>query len=183
MTTDINTFKEKLEDADKWITKELSSIRTGRATVTLLDGIMIEVYGTKGPINQSASINVEDAKSIRVVPWDKGIISEIESAISKAELGVSISSDADGVRVKFPDLTSETRELLLKQAGKKIEEAKIRLRNDRGEIIKHFENQEKEGNISKDELKREKDDIQKLIDDKVKEFDEKYKLKEQEIKA
>ncbi len=183
MTADINILKTKLDSISDWLEKELSSIRTGRATVTLLDDVMVESYGSRGPINQSASINVEDAKSIRIVPWDKGVISAIESAITKADLGVSISADSDGVRVRFPDLTTETRELLVKQAGKKIEEAKIRLRNERGDTIKSFEKLEKDGEISKDELKRHKDDIQKMIDEKVRAFDERLSVKEKEIRA
>lgn len=180
---DINTFKTKLEEVSKWLEKEFSNIRTGRATVTLLDGVMVENYGQKSPINQTASVNVEDPKTIRIVPWDKSLVSVIEKAIGDADLGVSVMSDAEGLRVKFPDLTSETREQLAKQANKKTEEAKITLRNLRGEIIKNFEKAEKDGEISEDELKRKKDEVQKLVDEKGKEFDEKLKAKESEIKA
>ena len=183
MNTDINAFKERLNEISKWLEKEFSNVRTGRATVTLLDGVMVESYGQKSPINQTASVNVEDPKSIRIVPWDKSIISVIEGAINDADLGVSVMSDADGVRVRFPELTSETREQLAKQANKKTEEAKISIRNERGEIVKAFEKLEKDGEMSEDELKRNKDEIQKLVDEKNKDFDEKLKIKESEIKA
>ena len=133
------------------------------------------------PINQNASITIEDAKTIRIVPWDKGIIKDIESGITKADLGVSVSADEEGIRVAFPELTSETRERLAKNALAKVEEAKISLRNERAETIKHFETEQKNGSISEDELQREKDTIQKLIDEKSKEFDQIGKDKETEI--
>jgi ribosome recycling factor len=183
MNTDINAFKKKLEDVTSWLAKEFSNIRTGRATMTLLDGVMIESYGTKSPINQVASVNVEDPKTIRIMPWEKSLIKEIDNAISKADLGVSVLSDAMGVRVKFPDLTSETRENLIKQAGKKTEEAKISIRNERGDIIKAYEKLQKEGGVSEDDLKRKKDEIQKLVDDEIRKLDEKLNLKESEIRS
>lgn len=183
MNTDINTFKNKLNDVSDWLSKEFSNIRTGRATITLLDGVMVESYGTKSPINQVASINIEDPKSIRILSWDKSLVKEIETAINKADLGVSVMSDMEGVRVKFPDLTSETREQLVKQAGKKTEEAKISVRNERGEIVKALEKLEKDGEISEDDLKRKKDEVQKLVDEMNKKFDEKLKAKETEIKS
>ena len=183
MNTDINAFKQRLDGVSEWLQKEFSNIRTGRATVTLLDGVMVENYGQKTPINQTASVNVEDPKSIRIVPWDKSIISAIEGAINDSDLGVSVMSDAEGVRVKFPELTSETREQLAKQANKKTEEAKISVRNERGEIVKALEKMEKDGEISEDDLKRYKDEVQKAVDEKNKEFDEKLKAKETEIKG
>jgi ribosome recycling factor len=183
MAIDINDFKIRLKEISDWLSKEFSSIRTGRATMTLLDDVLVEAYGTKSPINQNASINIEDPKTIRIVPWDKKLIKEIETSINKAGLGVSVMTDADGVRVKFPDLTSETREQLIKQANKKVEESKISIRNERADIIKAFEKTQKEGGISEDDLKRKKDEVQKLIDERIKEIDEKGKLKEQEIRS
>lgn len=183
MSTNINNFKERLNGITEWLRKELSTIRTGRATITLLDGVSIDVYGSKSPISQNASINLEDPKTIRIVPWDKGIIKDIESAITKADLGVSVSVDDEGVRVKFPDLTSETREKLGRNALAKVEEAKVSVRNERGEIIKHFEGLKKNSEMSEDELKREKDNIQKIVDDKTKEFDEMGKAKVKEVSS
>jgi len=183
MNTDINAFKIKLDAVVVWLGKEFSSIRTGRATITILDDVFIEAYGSKSPINQNASITIEDPKTIRIVPWDKGLIKSIENAISKANLGVSTMSDGDGVRVKFPDLTSETRDLLVKQAFKKIEEAKISIRNERSEIMKALEKSQKDGEMSEDELKRKKDEIQKIVDEKTTKLEEKGVLKETEIKS
>jgi ribosome recycling factor len=179
----VNDFKTRLTEVTDWLQKELSTVRTGRATITLLDGVMVEVYGAKSPINQNASVNIEDAKTVRVVPWDKGIIKDIESAITRADLGVSVSADDEGVRIKFPDLTTETREMLAKKALSKVEEAKVSARSERANIIKQFENAQKSGEISEDELKRGKDDVQKMVDEKNKEFDGLGKAKEQEIKS
>lgn len=183
MNTDINTFKKKLDDVVNWLSKEFSAIRTGRATVTLLEDVFIDAYGIKSPIKQNASINIEDLKTIRISPWDKGLIRSIEKSIQDADFGVSVLTDSEGVRVKFPDLTSETREQLVKQAHKKTEEAKISIRNERGDIIKSLEKLEKEGTISEDDLKRKKDEVQKFVDEKTKELDKKIKLKEQEIRS
>jgi ribosome recycling factor len=180
---DTNDFKKRAEEIKDWLAKEFSNIRTGRATMTLLDDVYVENYGAKSPINQTATVNIEDPKTIRIVPWDNAMIKAIDAAISKADLGVSINSDDEGLRVKFPDLTSETREKLIKQALKKIEDAKISLRNERGDFIKKLEKMEKDGEISEDDLKRFKDEIQKTFDDTQKELDEKGKAKEEEIKA
>jgi ribosome recycling factor len=183
MNTDINTFKKKLDDVVLWLSREFTAIRTGRATVNLLDDVMVEAYGTRSPINQVASVNIEDAKSIRILSWDKSLVKSIESALTKANLGVSIMTDAEGVRVKFPDLTSETREMLVKQAYKRVEEAKISVRNERNEIIKALEKLEKEKAMSEDDLKRKKDEVQKLVDQTTRTLDEKGVLKEKEIRS
>lgn len=180
---DTNDFKKRIQEISEWLGKELSNIRTGRATVTLLDGVKVDSYGTQTPINQLATINIEDPKTIRIVSWDKGVIKQIESAISDADLGVSIMSDAEGVRVKFPELTSETRDKLVKQAFKKVEEAKISLRNERGEFIKKLESKEKAGEISEDDLKRFKDEVQSSVDGVQKDLEERGKAKESEIKS
>ena len=183
MNTDINTFKKKLDDVVAWLSREFTAIRTGRATVNLLDDVMVEAYGARSPINQVASVNIEDAKSIRILSWDKSLVKAIESALTKANLGVSIMTDAEGVRVKFPDLTSETREMLVKQAYKRVEEAKISVRNDRNEMIKALEKLEKEKAMSEDDLKRKKDEVQKLVDQTTRTLDEKGVLKEKEIRS
>jgi ribosome recycling factor len=125
------TFTElqnKLNEIEAWLKKELSSIRTGRATVTILDTVIVEVYGAKSPLNQNANITIEDPKTIRVAPWDKSLITEIEKGIALADLGVSTAVDDEGMRIIFPDLTTETREKLVKKAKNKIEESKVSIR-------------------------------------------------------
>ena len=136
-------FKENLEKIKTWFTGELASIRTGRATISLLDSVRVDSYGAQSPINQVASINVEDAKTIRINAYDASQVKQIEKAITEAELGVSISTDEKGLRVIFPDLTSERREMLVKQVGKKLEEARISVRKEREDVWDQIQKQEK----------------------------------------
>ena len=170
-----------MKGVEEWLKKELSSIRTGRATITLLDSVFVDSYGTKTPLNQTANLNIEDPKTIRISPWDKGMIQSIEKAISIADLGVSTSVDDEGVRVKFPDLTTETREKLVKQAKSKIEEAKISIRNDRNKVIKEVESKQKSGEYSEDDVKRFEKDIDVIVKSTQEEFDNIHKKKSEEI--
>lgn len=181
MKHNINEFKTQLADIEEWLKKELSGIRTGRATVTLLDSIHVEAYGTKTPLNQSANINIEDPKTIRIAPWDKSLIGEIEKAITKADLGVSTSVDGEGVRVIFPDLTTETREKLVKQAKAKIEEAKVSIRNARNKIMKDIDEDKKEAGLPEDDANRAKENVDSIIKTTQSNFDELLKKKETEI--
>jgi ribosome recycling factor len=169
------------EEIKKWLQKELSSLRTGRATVTILDSVRVELYGTFSPVNQVSTINVEDAKTIRLTPWDKTAIKALEQAITKADLGLSVTSNGIDVRVIFPDLTTETRMNLVKQGYKKVEEAKVSLRTERADSIKKLEQFAKDNSIGEDDVKRAKDEIQKNIDSFVRQFDEMGALKEKEI--
>lgn len=178
---DTDDFKKKVQNIEEWLKKELSSIRTGRATVSLLDSVMVDSYGTKTPLNQTANISVEDPKTIRIAPWDKSLIPEIEKGVTVADLGVSTSVDDEGVRVIFPDLTTETREKLVKQAKSKIEEAKVSVRNDRSKIIKEVESNQKSGEFAEDDVKRFKEDIDKIVRETNDGFDNIGKNKESEI--
>lgn len=177
----IKTLKTKGEEIKNWLSKELSTLRTGRATVTILDGVSVESYGAYSPINQIATINVEDAKTIRLTPWDKTVLKALEQAITKADLGLSIVSNGIDVRVIFPDLTTETRMNLVKQGYKRVEEAKVSLRTERSDAIKKLEQFAKENSISEDDVKRQKDEVQKVIDTLVSDFDSLGVLKEKEI--
>ena len=125
MAYDFSDFNKRKDGVVEWLQKEFSSIRTGRATVTLLDSVMVDSYGTKTPLNQTANLSVEDPRTIRISPWDKSLIPEVEKGVANADLGVSTSADEDGVRAIFPELTTENRERLVKQAKAKVEEAKV----------------------------------------------------------
>jgi ribosome recycling factor len=177
----IKNLKIQGEEIKNWLSKELSTLRTGRATVTILDGVAVEAYGAYSPINQLATINVEDAKTIRLTPWDKTVVKAIEQAIQKADLGLSVTTNGVDVRVIFPDLTTETRMNLVKQGYKRVEEAKVSLRTERADSIKKLEQFAKENSISEDDVKRQKDEIQKIVDALVSEFDSMGALKEKEI--
>ncbi len=159
----LKDFELNLNQVLDWLKKELSSIRTGRATVTLLDSVFVDAYGSKMPVNQLASINQEDLKTIKITPFDFGQSSAIEKAINQADLGVSVSNSSTGIRVIFPDLTSERRELLVKQASKKTEEAKTSVRIKRDEFKKHLQEQKKSAAISEDDERRMLDQMQDVV--------------------
>lgn len=177
----LKTFKTKGEEIKNWLSKELSTLRTGRATVTILDGVAVEAYGAYSPINQIATITIEDAKTIKLTPWDKSVVNALEQAIQKADLGLSVTTNGVDVRVVFPDLTTETRMNLVKQGFKRVEEAKVSLRTERADTIKKLEQFAKDNSISEDDLKRQKDEVQKITDSFVTEFDSMGALKEKEI--
>ncbi len=177
----IKTLKFQVEEVKQWLSKELSTLRTGRATITILDGVFVESYGAFSPITQLASMGVEDAKTIRITPWDKSVLKGIEQGIQKADLGLSVTSNGVDVRVIFPDLTTETRMNLVKQGYKKVEEAKVSIRSERADAIKKLEQFAKDNSASLDDVKRQKDDVQKIIDQGVAEFDTMGSLKEKEI--
>jgi len=174
-------FKAKLKNIEEWLSAELSQIRTGRSSPAILDGISVESYGSKMPVNQIATIAIEDARSIRVIPWDKTLAKAIEKAISSANLGLSVSVDEKGVRVSFPELTSESKNLLLKTAKEKIENGKIKIRSERDRVWADIQVKEKEGGMGEDDKFRLKNEMQKIVDEENKNFDAMYLKKEKEI--
>ena len=173
--SDVASFKKRTLEIIDWLEKELSKIRTGRATIALLDSVFVNAYGSRMPLNQNASISIEDPKTIRITPWDKGLIQEIEKGISLADLGVSTSVDGVGIRVIFPSLTTETREKLVKQGKVKIEEAKVSIRGERNKIMKEIDE------LPEDDAKRRKDEVEKIIKETNEQFDLIAKRKEEEI--
>jgi len=159
MSYNTQSFKTELKKIEEWLSKEYSQVHTGRATPIVLDSIMIESYGSYVSIKNVASISIEDPKTLRVAPWDKNQIKSIETAVNDANLGLSVVSDSDGVRVIFPMLTTENRTKLVKVLKEKLEDARISVRKERqGEI-------EKTEDLPEDELKRAKEDIQKSVDE------------------
>jgi ribosome recycling factor len=176
-------FQEKLLNIKEWLSIEYSKIRTGRANSAILDGIKVSAYGVLTPIIQVASIVSEDAKTLRVSPYDLSQISSIEKAINDAQLGVSVASDSNGVRVIFPDLTAERRDMFIKQAGKKLEEARISLRIEREKVWNEIQAQEKSGKINQDIKFKSRDEMQKLVDKITDDFNSMFEKKEAEIKS
>lgn len=161
---DFKNLDSSIKETEEWLVRELSTVRTGRATPAILDTIKPEVYGSRTPINQVAAVNIEDARTLRIVPWDKTLTKIIEGAIQNADLGVGVGSDDQGLRVTFPELTAERRTMLLKVANDKLEQARITLRGHRTDTLKALDAAEKEGGMGKDELARLKDEVQKKID-------------------
>lgn len=164
MAYDFSLLKKNLLETEEWLTRELSGVRTGRATPALLDAVKPEAYGSRTPLTQLANVSVEDARTLRVIPWDATLIKTIEKGVVDADLGVGVSVDGQGLRVSFPELTSERRTQLSKIAGDKTEQARVTLRGHRTDALKALDEAKKEGGIGDDELKRLKDDVQKHID-------------------
>ena len=181
MAYDFKPFEKRIAEIVERVTKELSSVRTGRAAPAILDGISIESYGTRMPVNQVANISVEDARTLRVAPWDMSNAKEIEKAITQANLGLSVGMDERGVRVSFPELTSERRTQLLKLAKEKVEESRIALRAARDEVWNDIQKREKDGLMAEDDKFRAKEDMQKRVDTTGAQFDEALARKEKEI--
>ncbi len=183
MAYDFSHFKAQLASVEEWLGEELSGIRTGRAAPAVLDGVTIESYGSKTPLKHVASISSEDAKTLRVSPWDKSQIKAIEKGIGEANLGISVSSDADGIRVFFPDLTSERRTMLAKLAREKLEQGRVSVRSERDEVWKDIQESEKDGDISEDEKFKLKEEMQKLVDASNSKLDELTEKKEKDIEG
>ena len=165
MAYNFQATKDGIKKVHEWMQKELSQVRTGRATPALLDSVSIESYGSRMQLTHVAAITIEDAKTLRVSPWDKGQMKDIESAIQAANLGVTAVSDGAGIRVSFPDVTAERRKMLLKLVNEKTEEAKIALRGEREETWNDIQKKEKSGEVTEDDKFRLKDELQKLIDE------------------
>lgn len=175
MAYNTQNFKIELKKIEEWLSKEYGQVHTGRATPVVLDSIMIESYGTHIPIKNVAGITIEDPRTLRVVPWDKNQIKNIENAITSANLGLSVVSDSDGVRVIFPMLTTENRTKLVKVLKEKLEEARITVRKERQNEM------DKLANLPEDEIKRGKEDIQKVVDEGNNNLEAIFNKKEIEI--
>ncbi len=163
MAYDFNEFKRAGEAVLTWLKKEYASIRTSQATPNILDNVVVETYGSKMPLNQVSSILSNGPKSLLITPWDKSVAPEIDRAIRESNLGLSVSLDAQGVRVSFPDLTNEHRTLLTKVVKEKLEEARIKIRTEREKNLGDLDKREEDGSLSKDEKFRLKNDLQKLV--------------------
>lgn len=181
MSYDFKPLREKTKAALEWLQKEFSSIRTGRAAPAILDSVSVESYGAKMGIRELASVGVEDARTLRISPYDATQVKNIEKAIIQSNLGLSVSVDDKGLRVIFPELTAERRSGYLKVAKEKLEEAKKRLRSARDDVWKDIQEKEKAKKISEDEKFRGKDDMQKIVDETSKAMDDQYARKEKEI--
>lgn len=174
-------FNQKGKEIEEWLSKELGSIRTARATPAILDGILVESYGAKMPINQVGAISTQDARSLFVTPWDSSLVKEIEKAISSANLGLSVSAVDTGVRVSFPELTAERRATLIKLSKGKLEDSRISVRKLRDEVQREIETEEKNGTVGEDEKFKLKAELQKLTDGLNKKLSDATERKEKEI--
>jgi ribosome recycling factor len=177
----LQKFKEEMEGTIDALSKSLSRVRTGRASISLLDGLKVDYYGTPTPINQVANVSVPESRQILIVPWDASIIGAIEKAIQKSDLGVTPSNDGKAVRLAIPQLTEERRKEIAKNVKKMAEEGKIKLRNARRDANEEFKTLKKNNKISEDEMFAAQEDVQKLTDQYIEKTDKILALKEKEI--
>ncbi len=172
---------ERMQGAIEALKKEFAGIRTGRASLGILDGIVIDYYGTTTPLQQLASLSIPESRQIAIQPWEQRIIPEIEKAILKSDLGLTPMNDGKLIRINIPTLTEERRKQLVKVVKKRAEETKVAVRNVRRDANEELKKAEKNEHISEDTVKKELDEIQKVTDSFVKKVDELLEHKEKEI--
>lgn len=162
---DLSSNRQNFDKILEHFKKEVAGIRTGRATSSLVDELTVEYYGGKYQLRELATISIPEPKSILIQPWDKGALGAIEKAIKQSALGLQPVNDGQVLRLVLPALTRERREEFVKLLGKKKEEARIAVRQERGEIWENIQRLEKEGKIRENEKFKAKGDLQKIIDD------------------
>ena len=180
---DFSTFKKELAQVVDHYKAELSSIRTGRAAPALLDGVRVEAYGSMSPLNQVGSVTIEDARTLRVSAWDQSQVKAIERGIHDANLGVSLSTDEKGVRVSFPELTSERREQLMRLTRSKLEEARTAVRIARDDVWQDIQKKEKDKELSEDEKFNAKENMEKQVKETNETLEQMAKKKEEELNS
>ncbi|MBI5974900.1 ribosome recycling factor [Staphylococcus canis] len=177
----VQDAKSRMKKSIESLSRELAQINAGRANSNLLAGVEVDYYGAPTPVQQLASINVPEARLLVVSPYDKTSLADIEKAILAANLGVTPSSDGEVIRINVPALTEERRKEIVKQVKKEGEAAKVSVRNIRRDANDSLKKQEKNGEISEDELRSNSDDVQKVTDDAIKEIDQLVSEKENDV--
>src|SRR5512136_248568 len=174
-------LKDNMEKNIKFLEKSFSKLRTGRASLALLDGMKVEYYGVPTPLNQVASLSVPESRLIQISPWDTTVIPSIEKAIQKSELGLNPINDGKIVRINIPALTEERRKELVKVVRKMSEEGKVKLRNLRRDANEELKKLKKDSDINEDEMFKYQADVQKVTDDYIEKTDKVLQAKEKEI--
>jgi ribosome recycling factor len=181
MQYNFSNFKNNLKKIEEFLSKEYSQLSTGRASPMVLDSISVETYGAYQPIKNVASVSIEDSKTLRISPWDKSQVKSIEKAILISNIGLSVATDEAGLRVIFPQLTTETRQNLVKVLKQKLEEARISVRKEREDVWNDIQEQEKNSVLTEDDKFRAKDDLQKIIDEANNNLEAIFEKKETEV--
>lgn len=177
----LDTCKKTMEKRLKTLEAELKQVRTGRASVTILDNVRVDYYGTPTPLNQVATLSTPDPRTIAIAPFEKKLIGEIEKAVMKADLGVTPTNDGNIVRLPFPQLTEDRRKDIAKNLKKITEEAKVGIRNIRRDVNEEVKKLEKAKTINEDENRKLQDLIQKQTDSFIKMIDDRLAAKEKEV--
>ena len=181
MIASINEYKGKMENTLKIFHDELTRLRTGRSTPSLLEPVFVDAYNSKMKISELATVNAPENKLLTVQVWDKGLVPNIEKAIRESDLGLNPNTDGQLIRVPLPDLTEERRVKLTKVASQFTENAKISIRNIRRDAMDKIKEEEKNNLISEDEQKSISDDVQKITDEKIKKIEGVFEDKKKEI--
>src|SRR5690349_4712436 len=177
----MSDMQKKMEQAVQAFTKNLATVRAGRANPNLLDSVTVDYYGATTPLNQLANVSAPEARLLVVTPYDKSASGDIEKGIQKANLGLSPSNDGNVIRINIPALTEERRKELVKVVGKYAEESRVQIRNIRREANDLLRKAEKDGDLAEDELRVGEDNVQKQTDKFIDEIDQLVKTKEEEI--
>lgn len=181
MAYNFTQTKEEFSKIEDWLKTQYSQISTGRANPALVDSVMVESYGSFQPIKNIASITIEEARVLRISPWDKGAVKEIERALQQSGLPLSVISDSNGIRASIPQLTEESKRGVVKLVKEKLEEARVSIRLERQRVDKDIDVQEKAGEFAEDDKFRAKDELQKLVDDANRKMEELFQKKETDI--
>lgn len=177
----LSRYKDRMDKSVAALKEEFASLRTGRASASLLDQIHVDAYGSTVPITQVGAVNVPEPRMISVNVWDRGLVVAVEKAIRNSGLGLNPLVDGQNLRIPIPPLTEERRKEIAKIASKYAEHQRVAIRNIRRDANDDLKKAEKDGAISQDELKRMETEVQKLTDEAIKRVDEALKIKEQEI--
>lgn len=182
MSTEIlSDADQRMARAVEAMERDFQGIRTGRASTALVERIVVDYYGTQTPLNQLAGISVPEPHQIVIQPWDRGVLGAIEKAITRSEIGLTPNVDGTVVRLNIPPLTEERRKDIVKVVHKRMEEARVEIRNLRRDAADHLRREEKDGEVGADEAHRQLDALQKTTDRHIAEVDRRGGLKEQEV--
>ncbi|MFN2484208.1 MAG: ribosome recycling factor [Candidatus Limnocylindria bacterium] len=181
MNEAIASVEPKMQRAIEAMERDFAGIRTGRASTALVDRLMVDYYGTPTPLNQIAGVSVPDAHLIVIQPWDRSVLTAIERAITRSEIGITPSVDGTVVRLAVPQLTEERRRELVKQVRRRVEEARVEIRNLRREAADHLKRQLRDGELTEDEERRDLEALQRVTDRHIAMADARGKRKESEV--
>lgn len=178
---DLNSIETKMKERIDYLREDFGNIRAGRANPQILNKITVEYYGAQTPLNQVASISVPEPRQILITPWDRNLIGEISKAISKSDIGLNPMNDGNGVRLTFPELNEERRKEIAKEVSKLGEETKVQIRNIRRDAMDALKKEQKELNLSEDEVRSMEEKIQKVTDKQIEAVGVVVSEKEKEI--
>jgi len=173
--------RSNMEKAIEAMRREFASVRTGKASASLLDSVRVDAYGSKMPLNQVATVSTPEARMLIVQPWDKSMIGPIEKAIRSAELGLNPANDGSVIRVPVPALNEERRKEMVRMLHRQAEDGRVAIRHARQEANKQIKAKQQASELSEDEARRESDEIQKLTDEYIARLDQLLKSKEEEV--